>query len=217
MNYVKNRFFSYLYETLRIFRNIQVTTAGECVQELDNPHKKPYETLLIGRYTGNRDSTGSPSPNSNIAQGARGSSWRREQMNKTFQKNEKANENVGENEETNSSGENKRINQSSGENERINQDSGENERIKQYSVENGTTSCNENLTDGTNFSNNLRHTNESGIVLKENITVITAPRTQIQQTDEEVGQGQGKVIPDDRVIMSVPCSLHSKKPPLYGR
>lgn len=30
--------------------SFQLTKCGECLQELDNPHKKPYETLLIGRY-----------------------------------------------------------------------------------------------------------------------------------------------------------------------
>lgn len=193
-----------------------MTTAGVCVQELNNPHKKPYETLLIGRYTGNRDCTGSPSPNSNTEQGPHVSSWRTEQMNKKFEKYEKANKKCGENEKTNQvSGETERIRQDSGVTERINQQSGENERIKRPSVENGTTLCSEKLTDDANISNNIRQTTETGNVSKENITANTGPRIQIQQPDEDIGQD--KVIPDNRVTVSVPCSLHSKKPPLYGR
>ena len=36
---------------------LQVTTHGDLVHDMDSPHKKPYEMIIIGQYVGQASST----------------------------------------------------------------------------------------------------------------------------------------------------------------
>jgi len=183
---------------------LQVTRTGECVRDVDDPHKKPYEVLLIGRYGNKPSNPAEPSqPTTSEEQCLLHKSTSTKPKSEGLSTCTSFCEKCDQTPQHKCDGCNSQTCHQS------------DSTLKPMCEGCYSSSCNKSDT-------------SPNIVCRacNTLPCSTSDRTPPHKCEgcntpscdcsNSVNWGDSR-FPDHKVIMSIPCSLHSKKPPLSGR